>query len=470
MKKEYGILMPVFSMDNAYAIGSFGEMAKKFIDILNENGFTWWQILPLCTTDNLNSPYNSTSIYSINPYYIDLEMLFLKGLISHQDLLNQQIHNNGRCDYLHLKKTRMHILYKAFLKFTNTKELNNFIGNNPQIKKFCKFQALSEKNHTSEWQKWTSLDYEKEIERFWQFLQYEAYMQWDSLKQYANSKNVKIMGDLPMYSSYCSSDVYFFPHFYQFDENKKPIYLSGAKPDDFSSVGQCWGHPVYNWENIRNNNFCFWIDKFAHYSKLFDGIRLDHFRGFESYWVVPSTTKNALDGHYEKGPGFPLFSAAKKHLNSMIVVGEDLGITTNSVQDLINKTGFYNMRVLQYCLINSEDLPVNYSQNCIAYTGTHDNHTLKGYINSLGTAERNELRQILNIPYTESLYDGIVLKMCQSNAKIIFFPLQDIIGLDDNFVFNTHKPSVYNWSFRLNKLESFEKTLKKFVKDKGIIS
>lgn len=455
--------MPIFSLDNKYSIGSFGESAKKFIDFLHGSGFTWWQILPLCVKDEFNCPYNSSSIYSIDPYYIDLELLFSQGLITSHELYEQQTENNGMCNFQKLNGSRLKTLYNAFLKFNKYYELNKFIAYNPNIKMFCKYMSLCFKNKTNFWNKWTELNCDKNIETFWQFLQYEAFTQWIALKKYANSKNIKIMGDLPLYSSFCSSDVYFNMQYYQFDYNMRPIFLSGAKPDSFSSIGQCWGHPVYNWEAIKKDNFNFWLEKFSYYSKLYDGIRLDHFRGFESFWVVPVDTQNALDGHFEKGPGIQLFSAAEKYLKTKTIVGEDLGVTTQEVQKLIDKTGFYNMRVFQYCLSNVSDLPMNYAQNCIAYTGTHDNNTLMGYINALSDNEKKILRQKLSIPPTHDLFDGIIYNICQSNARIIFFPIQDILKMDGNYVINSHKPSINNWSFRITNLIEYKTTIKKFL-------
>ena len=455
--------MPIFSLDNNYSIGSFGVAAKKFVDFLHESGFTWWQVLPLCVKDEFNCPYNSSSVYSIDPYYIDLELLFSKGLISAQELHDQRTDNDGKCNFQNLNSSRLKVLYNAFLKFDDYYNLEKFIACNPNIKMFCKYMSLCAANNTYFWNKWTKLNYDKNVETFWQFLQYEAFIQWLELKEYANSKNIKIMGDLPLYSSFCSSDVYFNMQYYQFDQKMKPIYLSGARPDSFSSSGQCWGHPVYNWEVIKKDNFDFWIEKFSYYSKLYDGIRLDHFRGFESFWVVPANTRNALEGHFEKGPGIQLFSAAKKYLKTKIIVGEDLGTTTQEVQKLIDKAGFYNMRVFQYCLSNSLDLPINYSQNCIAYTGTHDNNTLMGYINNLSDDDEKVLRKKLNISQSFNLFDGIIYSVCQSNAKIIFFPIQDILKMDSRYVINSHIPSTNNWNFRIKNLIEHEATIKRFV-------
>ncbi len=374
MKPDYGILMPIFSLDNNYSIGSFGATARKFVDILSDSGFTWWQILPLCIPDKFNSPYNSTSLYSFNPFYIDLEELYFSNLITYKELQEQLTPNNGRCDYKKLHSSRLQLLYSAFLRFNEYNKLAKFIAQNSGVKDFCKYQSLCYVNKTNLWTTWLNFKTDEVLEKFWQFLQYKAYSQWISLKQYANKRKIMIMGDLPFYSSFCSSEVYFNQTYYQLDIKGDPIYLSGAKADEFSSTGQCWGHPVYNWKNIEYNDYNFFKDKFSFYSLLYDGIRLDHFRGYESFWVVPKT-RDALNGHYEKGPGASLFKAMKEYTANKIIVGEDLGIITPEVQQLINETKFYNMRVFQYCLENPMlDLPMNFTENCVAYTGTHDTH------------------------------------------------------------------------------------------------
>lgn len=251
---------------------------------------------------------------------------------------------------------------------------------------------------------------------------------------------------------YCSSEFYFYPQNYYVDENKNPTFLSGALPDSFSSTGQCWGHPVYNWNEIRKNNFKFWIDRFSYMSTIFDGIRLDHFRGFESYLAIPANNRNPLEGHFIPGPGKELFIASQEVLQKKVIVCEDLGVTTPEVQKLIDECGFYNMRVLQDNLNNNvqTSFPTNYSDKCIAYTGTHDTPTLSEYINSLDLSAIKRLRKMFQCKSSDLLYETIMDTMCKSNAKIIFFPIQDLFRTNDKYVLNTHIPSTENWCYRLN--------------------
>lgn len=452
MKKEAGILLPIFSLDGRNSIGTLGNDAKTFIDFLYNNDFTWWQILPINMTDEFHSPYNSPSIYSINPLFIDLEVLYCQGLISKKELISEQKDNLGRCAYTELDNNRYKTLYKAFERFTDYSVLLEFGKNNKHIMEFCEFQSIKEQNPNTNWNKWEKKIYPQERLYFWLFLQYEGYRQYYEIKKYAAKKNIKIIGDMPMYSSYNSSEVFFYPYYYQLDSEFSPIFLSGAKPDGFSSKGQCWGHPVYNWNKIAQNNYRFWIEKISHMASLYDGIRLDHFRGYESFWSIPSQTTDALQGIYQQGPGIELFKSSQKITQSKIMVGEDLGITDPKVQKLIDELEFDTMRVIQYILYqnNEKDNPDNYSYQSIAYTGTHDNQTLIGYLNSLSPKEEEALNQKLKKRENESLFQCIIRNLYESKAHIVIFPIQDVLRLDDNFVFNTHKPSNFNWSFRIN--------------------
>lgn len=451
MKKESGVLLPISALDGYYSIGSFGREAKKFIDFLHDNGFTWWQILPICVTDEYNSPYNTSSVYSINPFYIDLENIYEQGLITKDELKSEQTYNFGKCNYIKLSQTRLSLLYNAYKRFSDYKILHGFF-NNKYILEFCQYKSLCHVNGSNNWKEWKKNIMSNNHFNFWLFLQYEGNRQYSELKKYANSKNVKIMGDLPMYSSFFSSEVYFHYEYYQLDKQKNPLFLSGARPDGFSSTGQCWGHPVYNWDKIAEDGFKFWLDKIAYAANLYDGIRFDHFRGFESYWAIPAKNSNALKGVYKPGPGKELFIRAKPYISKKTIVGEDLGITSVEVQKLIDCLGFNNMRVFQYILDenNSKDTPENYTKKCIAYTGTHDNQTLVGYLNSLPEESQNILKSRLKIRNQETLFDCIIRNMYESNASILVFPIQDVLKLDNRYILNNHIPSKNNWTFRIN--------------------
>ena len=464
VKKESGILLPISSLKGNYSIGSFGCESKKFIDFLQNNGFTWWQLIPLCITDKYNSPYNTSSSYSIDPFYIDLENLHEQGLISKDELISEQTDNFGKCNYFKLNQTRLKLLYSAYKRFSDYQVLQKF-SNNRYISEFCKYQALSHINKSDNWREWKK-DLAFDDYFFWLFLQYEGHRQYSELKKYANSKGIKIMGDLPMYSSYFSSEVYFHYEYYQLDEQKNPLFLSGARPDGFSSTGQCWGHPVYDWHKIAKDDFKFWLDKIAYAAEMYDGIRFDHFRGFESYWAIPANNPNALKGAYKPCPGKELFIRSKPFISNKTIVGEDLGVTSFEVQKLIDCLGFNNMRVFQYILDenNSKDTPENYTEKCIAYTGTHDNQTLVGYLNSLSEESKNILKSILKIRNQETLFDCVIRNMYESNAGILIFPIQDVLKLDNNYILNNHIPSKNNWRFRINnELMKNESSIRMFA-------
>lgn len=451
MKKETGILLAISSLHGNYSIGSFGRPAKEFVDFLHENKFTWWQILPLCQTDN--SPYSASSIFSISAYYIDLEIIFNEGLLTKEELDSQFELNNGKCNYSRLKKERLKTLYSAFRRFNELDRLQEFVNNNSYVREFCEYEALCFVNNNRDWRCWHKFEIPHEVLNFHYFLQYQAYEQFFELKKYAGQKGIKIMGDLPLYTSLCGSEVYFHRKDYQLGDNYNPVLLSGARPDGFSATGQCWGHPLYAWDTIATNYFAHWKDKLIHMCNLFDGIRLDHFRGFESYWAVSSATRNAAKGQFLPGPGRKLFDSVKDHISSKLMVGEDLGKTTVPVQTLIDELGFYNMRVIQYGLDenNEEDLPTNYTENCVAYTGTHDNHTLISYLENLSSKDKLRLSNSLPCRNREDLYTCVVRSMYESKAQYLIFPIQDILRLDDKYVLNTHMPNEDNWRFRITK-------------------
>lgn len=348
-------------------------------------------------------------------------------------------------------QTRLRLLYRAYIRFSNNQTLTDF-SKNKHIFEFCKFQALCQINGHNNWKTWKINTVAKEYVDFWLFLQYEGYRQYFELKKYANLNGVRIMGDLPMYSSFYSSDVYFYPEYYQLDNELEPLFISGAKPDGFSSVGQCWGHPVYDWHRISKDGYIFWLDRITHMSNMFDGIRLDHFRGFESYWAIPASSLNALNGFYKPGPGKAFFTKAQPYIYNKIVVGEDLGVTSEKVKELIDMFGFSEMRVIQYIFEdnNEKDSPENYTEKCIAYTGTHDNQTLVGFLSSLSDVNRKCLEKKMNKKEDETLYESIIRNMYQSKAGILIFPIQDVLKLDNKYVLNNHIPSKNNWTFRIN--------------------
>lgn len=465
-KKESGILLAISSLGGDYSIGSLGKPAKIFIDFLAENHFTWWQMLPICQPDKYNSPYNSPSIFSINPYYIDLEILYSKALLRREELEEELEPNKGKCNYAKLRAHRLQTLYKAYQRFIKNSDYTFLFSLNPFLREHCIYESLSFINGSRDWRTWKVKISDQHTVNFWYFLQFEALNQFKELKQYANSKGIKLLGDLPLYTSFYGSEVYFHQKNYLIDKYGNPQYLSGARPDGFSSTGQCWGHPVYNWKNISKNNFLHWQAKLIYSLELFDGLRLDHFRGFESFWAVSPKTRNATKGHFLSGPGVALFCTISGLIHNRVIVGEDLGITAPQVQKLIDDTGIFNMRVLQYCLDrnNEVSLPSNYTTHCIAYTGTHDNHTLITYLGQLSNQNKTKLRNLLHCSSAESLYTGIVRNMYESNANIIIFPFQDVLCLDDAFAMNTHNPSIDNWTFRIkddmyksDKVEMFKR-------------
>ena len=421
MKRASGILMHISSLYGDYSIGSFGKEAKNFIDFLSSSGFTYWQVLPFCLPDECNSPYKSFGAFSGNPYFIDLPTLCEKGYISSEDLDLAKQSTPYLCEFERLKKERFALLKKASLNFNDFKNMDVFYKNFPEVLKFCEFMALKEANGNLPHDKWKIFKPNESALNVWKFIEYEFFTEWLEIKTYANSKGVKIIGDMPIYVDYDSSDLYFNKEEFLLDINGKPKLVAGVPPDYFSSDGQLWGNPLYDWEKMKLNGYSWWKTRIDFHKKIFDGVRIDHFRAFQDYYAIKPTEKTAKNGKWRKGPRLPFINEIKKSLGDFMVIAEDLGLITKEVRALVQKSGFPGMKVLQFGFLgeeNSPHLPHNYENNCIAYTGTHDNKTLLGYVWESSQETKNYIMDYFNIQkdkWNES-YDQIILKMLSSTA------------------------------------------------------
>ncbi len=381
MDRKSGVLMHISSLFGDYSIGGFGDEAKYFIDFLAECGYSYWQVLPFCPSDECNSPYKSPSAFAGNPYFINLEQLRNKGLLTDSELEQQKQNTPYACEYERLFNERLSILKSASARVTDRAEIKNFISQNPYLENFCRFMALKTANDNVAWYVWETENYNDDNLFMWEFIQYEFFSQWSKIKKYANSKGIKIIGDIPIYVDLDSSDVWADKHLFMLDEKNKPSSVAGVPPDYFSSDGQLWGNPIYNWAAMEKEDFRWWRHRIAHMTNMFDGIRIDHFRGIESFWEVPGDAKTAKEGKMTKGPGMKLINAIKEECGNALIIAEDLGLITDEVVKMVEESGFPGMRVFQFGFLSDADsshLPHNYPQNCIAYTGTHDNNTLLG--------------------------------------------------------------------------------------------
>ena len=472
MKRASGVLMHISSLPGEYSCGAFGKEAKKFIDFLSEGGFTWWQVLPFCMVDECNSPYKSYSAFGGNPYFIDLDILKEKGLLSESEILSAKQSTPYSCEYDRLKLERFPLLKKASKRVVEKglkEKIEEFINNNKHIKKFCSFMALKSKNAEKPWNEWTDFNADDEELFAWQFIQYEFFNEWREIKKYANSKGVKIMGDIPIYVSYDSADVWANKELFQLDKDENPCSVAGVPPDYFSEDGQLWGNPLYNWDKMKEDGYSWWLERLALMFEMFDGVRIDHFRAIESYWSVDAKETTAKNGKWVKGPGMDFVNAVNKIKGDNLIVAEDLGIITDEVARLVEKSGFPGMRVLQFAFMgddNSPHLPHNYINNCVAYTGTHDNNTLLGYVWEMDDENRKNLMQYCGylMPDWDRGYENIIRTMVCSSAGLAIFPVQDLLGYGSDTRLNVPGRADGNWQYRVTEEQLENIDLKKYKK------
>ncbi len=469
--RKTGILLPIFSLASKYGIGDFGEGAYRFVDFLETSGQSYWQILPIVPTTVGDSPYQSPSSYGGNPYFISPEILIKEELL-HPDEA-KICENKKKIDYAHLYNTRYLMLKKAFARFNkNDKKYLEFCEKNKDwLPDHSLYFALKKHFNLLPFNEWNdgikhrvSSDMEHYRDRFGEdiefhnFVQYKFYDQWMSLKKYANEKGIKIIGDIPIYVSYDSSDVWKNPELFQLDENLLPEKVAGCPPDNFAKDGQLWGNPLYRWSEHKKDNYAWWKKRLRHTLTLFDVVRIDHFRGFDEYYAIPYGEETARNGEWKKGPGIELFNAIGDTTDKENIIAEDLGFITPSVRKLLADTGYSGMKILQFAFDErdegdkSEHLPHNYPENSVAYTGTHDNQTLLSWVSTITETEFSKVRDYLCDYYTpkEKLNFPLISEILKSPAKLTIIPMQDYLELSDEARINTPGNPYGNWDFRIN--------------------
>lgn len=448
--------MHISTLFGDYSTGSFSENAKYFADFLADCGFTYWQVLPFCMVDECNSPYKSYSTFAGNPYFVDLEKLSQKGLVTRGELEEYKQQTPYSCEFVRLYHTRTKLLREASKRVTNRDEIESFIESRRYLESFCRFMALKSSNSEKCWIDWDS-DYIDEGELFmWKFIQFEFFSQWDEIKRYANSRGIKIIGDLPFYVAYDSADVWAEKDGFLLDENGRPKCVAGVPPDYFSADGQLWGNPIYDWDSMEKNGFQWWCDRISHALSMFDGVRIDHFRAIESYWSVDANAETAREGHWEKGPGKKLIDKINALRKDKLIIAEDLGDITDEVRELVEYSTFPGMRVFQFGFLSEDDsthAPHNYINNCVAYTGTHDNNTLLGYVWDLDDRTRSRMLEYCGYtsPDWNHGYDSILRTMFESAAGIVILPIQDLLGYGSDTRLNIPGKADGNWQFRITR-------------------
>lgn len=442
MERGSGVLLHISSLPGEYGGGSFGEDAKRFVDFLVDCGFRYWQTLPFCMPDAFHSPYKSFSAFSGNPYFIDLTCLCKAGLLTDRELAGAKQQTPYACEFERLSRERMQLLASAAQRAGKdpvlAREIRNFTTENPQIEAFCRFMAQKG-------------DFSYEV---WAFTQYLFDTQWMEIKTYANQRGVQIIGDIPIYVDSDSADLWANPELFQLDEEGRPTCVAGVPPDYFCEDGQLWGNPLYDWDKMKQDGYLWWRQRMAYMFRLFDGVRIDHFRAFESYFSVPAGAKTAKEGTWVKGPGSAFIDCLKEISQGKLVIAEDLGVITEEVRQLVEYSGFPGMRVLQFGFLgdnNSPHLPHNYDKNTVAYTGTHDNNTLLGYVWEMEPSARKRLLDYCGYEGAnwDACYDAIIKIMLASHADLLIMPIQDILHYGEDTRMNRPGLGEGNWSYRI---------------------
>ena len=460
MKRHSGVLMHVSSLNGDYSIGSFGKEARDFVDLLSESGFSYWQMLPFCMTDECNSPYKSYSAFGGNPFFIDLPTLHEKGLLTKEELDSARQEAPYLCEFERLQKERIALLARAAGRAKEDKALcrkiSKFLAEHKELADAAKFLALKSANGDLPWYEWKAKRPASDTLWLWKFIQFEFFTEWMEIKAYANSKGVRLIGDVPIYVALDSADVWANRELFLLDERNRPTAVAGVPPDYFSEDGQLWGNPLYNWEIMKKDGYAWWCRRIEHMLTLFDGVRIDHFRGLEAYWSIPADAETAKAGAWVKGPAEEMVDKIREVAGDRLIIAEDLGDITKEVVDLLEYSGLPGMRVFQFAFLGDREtphLPHNYSANCIAYTGTHDNNTLLGYIWECDDYTRRRIFSYCGYN-GENWDDGcraIIKAMFASHAGTVIFPIQDILLYGADTRMNTPGTSKHNWAFRITK-------------------
>ena len=466
MERSAGILLPIFSLPGKYGVGSLGKEAREFADFLRAAGQRWWQILPVGPVGAGNSPYASESPFAGNPLFIALPTLAEAGFLSEEDLKAAELPEDGKVDYGALAQSREILLRKAFnhARAAEGEKVAAWASEHFWVKEYAIFKALHIHFNTPwfNWpdealrrHEWFAVQSAREAladeVAFQTHVQYWFFTQWASLKSYVNSLGIQIIGDMPIYVSLDSADVWSERKEFLLDSDGHPKMVAGVPPDYFSEDGHLWGNPLYNWDAMRWDGRGWWIRRIGGASQLFDMIRIAHFRGLESYWAVPAGAKSAKEGHWEKGPGMDMLRPVMGWFPGVRFIAEDLGLMTPAVVELLRDSGLPGMKVLQFAFDNPGNayLPHNCKENSLCYTGTHDNDTLHGWLSTATKEEKAFIKKYLGAS-GKSIPDA-VLRAGQGSRSFLFVAqLQDYLGLGSESRINTPGTAEGNWAWRVD--------------------
>ena len=477
VKRSSGVLMHIATLPGRYGIGQLGKEAYAFADFLSRAGQSYWQVLPLVPTGYGDSPYQSFCSVAGNEYFISLDRLAEEGLLTEDELRSCETPPSSRINYEHLFHTRYDVLRKAFGRFdAGCRDFTEFVGKS-EYADYALFRAIKDSRGGKPWCEWEDplkfctedavnefVSLHEEDILFWQWAQYEFMRQWNDLRTYVRSLGIKIIGDVPIYIAYDSSECWKHPSLVKLDSQRRPVTVAGCPPDAFSDTGQLWGNPVYDWERMKENGWAWWKARMKKMFSLYDVVRIDHFRGFEKYYEIPYGEKTAVNGRWSPGPGAEFFRELERAIGRTEVIAEDLGTLDEDARAMFAEVGYPGMKVLQFAFGSGDDneyLPHNYKDdNCFAYTGTHDNDTLLGFVSKLGEDKPHfrhmlgrecELLGLSAPGESDREMCDSVIELCYSSvAECAIIPLQDWLMIGEEGRINM--PSVLsaaNWSYRV---------------------
>ena len=469
-KRSSGVLMHITSLPGQFGIGTFGKSAYDFVDFLEETKQTYWQILPLTTTSYGDSPYQSFSAVAGNLNLIDFSLLKEDGLLEESDYVNVNFGENPeKVDYALLFEARRPILEKAV---ANTSKNNEVLAeiekfeaeNSSWLADYAEYMAIKESFGYKSFIHWDEdikkgeqaarEKYRTELQdsiRYYTVTQYFFFKQWLALKEYANEKGIKIIGDMPIYVSADSVEMWTMPELFKVDANNEPLYVAGCPADDFSPTGQLWGNPIYDWEKHKEQGFSWWIYRVQESFKIYDVLRIDHFKGFSDFWQIDKDAENAVNGTWEAGPGIELFQKIKEQLGDLPIVAENLGFIDAKAEKLLDDSGYPGMKILQFAFPGEDNLdrPHHYTQNSVAYTGTHDNDVVNGWYEKLSESEKELVSEYLNRRDDETITEAMIRGIYSSVSDYAIVTMQDLLDKDATSRMNVPSTVGGNWEWRM---------------------
>ncbi|MGT2847038.1 4-alpha-glucanotransferase [Streptococcus massiliensis] len=471
-ERQSGVLMHISSLPSKYGIGSFGQSAYDFVDFLVRTKQRYWQILPLGTTSYGDSPYQSFSAFAGNTNFIDFDSLLAEGLLEQQDLAGLDFGQDPiKVDYAKIFKARRPVLEHAVKRFLAQKDLSgyqSFVQENAAwLETFAEYMAIKEHFNLVTWLKWPdeniklrkpeALAHYRETLAdqltYHRVTQYFFFKQWHELKAYANKHHIEIVGDMPIYVAADSAEMWSQPHYFKTDEQGNPSAVAGCPPDAFTADGQLWGNPIYDWQAMEADGYRWWIERLRESFKIYDVVRIDHFRGFESYWEIPADSKTAATGEWVKGPAYKLFKAVKEELGDLNIIAEDLGYMTPEVEAFREETGFPGMKVIQFAFDpdhESIDSPHTATNNSVMYTGTHDNNTIMGwYQGEINDKQREYMARYTNRKEYETVPHAMLRTIFASVSFMAIATMQDLLELDGSARMNLPSTVGGNWTWRM---------------------